>query len=437
MSLRRAMMAAVAIAPTVLKKPSWFTKEIPFDILLKKDGDVVTTINPDDYIIDSDVTYYLSPTGDDSNDGLTPESPKKSIASLITSLNAAPPSSGVTLHIASGTYSDTDALRNSNPAFDLNIICNSGRAILRSRSPSPTFTLYSTGVYTHAGGSNDNCYIDTDQLDAYGTGSRLVRVATVSEVEATPASFCVDSGTAYIHLHDGGNPSGRAVVLASTSTADNFLNKNTSNRLFIRNVDFWGGRIRNITINNQYATAFFDNCKFMYALTGNAMELTSFDTAIFNNCLAGYANLDNFSYRGSGLAVEVDCIGVDGGYSQESSSDNGTTTHHEVSSVRINSVYTRNGDRSVHDIDSTKNWLIKCKSGFVKTESTNWTDSAAFLCGVDSSEPAYTLTRLTLCESLGGVVCDVGASGYGTVELDRCVGMNNQFTGPNGTIIDV
>src|SRR5690606_20631231 len=109
----------------LISPPAGFVKVPPFNIY--RDGSSYrTTFEPFQYKISNpEVRYYLSPTGSDSADGLTPSTARRSLKTLVDSITVLPTSAEFILE--PGIYPNES---NLNFPFPCNVVCPSGKAVL-------------------------------------------------------------------------------------------------------------------------------------------------------------------------------------------------------------------------------------------------------------------------------------------------------------------
>jgi hypothetical protein len=394
---------------SILKIPADFPYTVPFNIIKTGRDTVTTDIDMAAYKITPSVTYYLSPTGNDANNGLTVGSPKRSISVLATALNASPPS-GADFVLAPGAYNNAIGINGGSFNFRLNMICPTGRAVIaKTQSASWGKTGGRTNIY-QATVANPPSVVDLTNTDAYGIEKRLTIVASLDLCDTTPDSMIYTGGVLYVNTFNSRSPD--ANILVFDSVGINWSQGNNRS-LYFENIDFWGGeqpaRVGNTGVNTNMA---FLACSFRYcAGDGNGFETSSASTAatlltIFKDCDASYNNRDGFGYRGAHRAVEISCKGVYNGWNKSSGSDNGSTTHNSVVSVRVNGIYRYNDDRNVHDIDTAQSLLVCCAAGNPQNSSTGQFDNANFLFGNTSG--STTKAWLYACQSLGGAVTDFG-----------------------------
>jgi hypothetical protein len=212
-------------------------------------------------------------------------------------------------------------------------------------------------------------------------------------------------------------------------------NQTTGQNHYFENIDFWG-QDRPVYINhNEAGVIAFEGCSIRYARGENNFRTetnaTTSLTTIFSNSDCAYGSDDGMNYNGGHYAIELNSKCVWNGYTQSQDSDNGSTCHGNVVSLRVNGIYAYNDDRNLHDIGATKNWLLGCKAGFAQNGLTDQYDNANFLVGSNVSA-STVLTWFDGCESLGGSASDLGCFDNSIARLRNVVGFNIQFG--DGTI---
>jgi hypothetical protein len=396
-----------------------------------------TNYNKENFKKPSAINYYLSPSGNDANDGLSSAAPKKSIRTLVLALNSSPPVGGATLFLEPGYYLGADGFNGLSVNWGGNIICESGVAIS---------TTFQAATWTAEAGYDDiwrsstltsgtNQVIDLSDIDEKGLARNLKHVSSRELCESTPRSIFVDGTTVVVHLFDSREPDADVKPLIQSTGAD--LSQSTGQNLYFEGLQWWGRKPCQISATTA-ANIVFERCGLLYSSTENGLLITSATTSgcnvLLNNCVAAYNWADGFNYDGASRITEIGCIGFRNGVIRGAagSSDNGSTTHANVRSVRVNGEYTYNDDRNQHDINTTRNWLLGCKAGFAQNGSASQFNNANFLFGVSSATDA-TLGWLDGCESLGGSASDLGAYGVNTVVRVRD-GINLTLQAGNGTI---
>lgn len=418
---------------------------LPFGVYRDRQGNYTTDFDPRDHRVETDTTYYLSPDGDDGNDGLSAASPKKSVSALLDALNATPPAGGATIILAPGLYNGTDGPDGRSIDFPCNMVCPNGEAIfadiyrISDWAPHSEIAKVYSGTAPYAG---IQAVIDTDSLDAYGHPLRLTRVNSSIEVGDTAGAYYPSSFEISLRTKDDVAPGDNIWV---PKRDGNLLALTTPQDIYLEGISFWGNQGVVANTGEGHLRLTCHRCEFAYARTSNGLEVTSQSvspdnqvTAIMSQCEAFYNGSDGFGYRRYARIAEIGCYGVyngaNGWIPDAAQADNGSTTHDNVMSLRVNGTYRNNNDRNIHDITNTNNWLVGCVVGDALVDSSDPYESSNIVAG-RPGQPDATRMWLEGCRSAGGSASDVAAYGNAVVRLTDCVGMT--VRDGDGTIEDV
>lgn len=429
------------IGPAPIKQvlaPTGFDWSVPFNVF-RQGAVYYTDIDPSAYVIPStEATYYLSPSGNDANDGLSAASPKRSLYTLVTALNATPPAS-VTFNLAPGVYTN-GAGNTLSFNFNANLICEGGSAVvgrvLNLQWEAHTVTnVFRTTTAAVPYSSVAVADLADTELD-YGIPPVYTVVSSIANVGANTRSSRVSSSILYVHTWNSRMPDSNVIVFDPTGSAWEQTASSTGRNFYCKNIVFAGGAEPVLISHSGTGTYFFDNCSFRYSRVDNGFRTSAGGNEIVTIMYGGDASYnftDGYNYRGFTKAVEIGAKGVYNGRTNAGTSDNGSTAHVSVRTVRINGDYSYNGERNCHDIDTTQNWLVGCKAGF-PFNATGSTDPVAIAnFGVGSG---LSTTWMEGCISSGGANSDVFAIGGAIMYMKRCLGMTAQHTDTGGQIIE-
>jgi len=389
-----------------LSNPSGFSYTRSFKVYRRYNGTFYTDLNPLTLKVPVDVTYYLSPTGDDSNDGLTVEEPKQSLINLVSALNATPPVTGATIYLASGEYDYTIGGRALNFTFPVNIICETADAIVSTADESPIWVT--NGTYPNLWQSfkkgdrpRASSIYDKTQLDEFGNYKKPVQVASATIVNTTVNSMQTGTGSILVRLADSREPDDDVKQLIDTYC----INQTSAVSMYFEGVSFYGGE-EAVKINHSGAVNIcFYKCQFGYSFDANVLSVTlsSSSAKVYTiECKAHYATQDGFNYHSNPTVLEVDSTGVYNG-DPPTSSSNGTTIHDNVKIIRIGGIYQKNNTRNLHDVGNSKGWNLGCKAGQSLNGSSDPYESSSFCLGIGSDDPEGWFDT---CESVGGSASD-------------------------------
>lgn len=345
-----------------LAVPPGFPWAPPFSVFRSPDGTYRHDFNPALYAIQGK-TYYVSPTGNDANSGLSWAAAKRSLSNVFATV----PDYDVVL-VAAGEYDLVSGWNGQAMNRSASVIAVGGRAVFTRRA-SVTWTPHgvapvwlSSAVPVSAPG----LVTDGAVLGPTGLPTRLIRAASLAACETTPGSFFPSGTQVYVHLTGGRAPDTNVTVYVNGLNAD--IGNGVSG--YFRDLDFLGGfnNMRSVHATAGAArTVVWDNCNFRFATTGDSIRLETNGNWFFSRCIAEMAEMDGFNYRppsggGAGPNVaELDCIARWNGYTT-SGFNNGTTLH-GGNAVSVSGLYERNQDRNVHDVFTNSfRWAAGCTS---------------------------------------------------------------------------
>jgi hypothetical protein len=420
--------------PTV---PAEFATALPFNVFKNTYGGFSTDLNPLSYKVTTTETYYIATDGSDSNNGLTPLTPKKSLGLLIDTLNLTP-SIKRTIYMYAGTYAYADGIGDRNILFDFNLICPDGE-VLFCDFGTPTWTLVDgqTNQYSWVGAGTGAKYAvyDDRYVGRNGMGLPFKQFASnnSASVEATPGSYRQGaSGILIVHAPNSLAPTSDVKVIVSGGT---FWNQTTAIFCYMEGIIFQGGDPSSIEsqviITNTTGTGryFFNRCEFNYSTRENGIK-TSLNANVplfMYRCLAFGNCLDGFNYNSSGggtqnnLVFEIDCQALSNGFDTASTTDNGSTSHNTCRTVRINTVAMDNKDRNIHDINTCISWLMGCVAGNATNSDADPYDNINFAFGRNGNTDVVT-AYLDTCVSEGQSVADFGVFANSVLNHKNLVG---------------
>lgn len=373
---------------------------------------VYTDFNPETKRIQASLEIYVDPdAGDDSAPG-TEIDPLRTLVAAIDKMNTAAESATIILNAGQYYSGDIGDLSSLNILENFNIVCENGTAELIQGDVFSGWiqdSTYTNLWYADIVGAPALWGYDRKNRDEYGE-EIPIRPRNQSDANSIPNSCFVDGQRVYVHLYDGREPDSDVVILRDLPSL--YLR----DRLFyLKNIEFHGGSHGSGGVYTAHAAgdSCTNNCRFSYAYSGNAFAaLRGRDGRIFHfRTTASYSRtLDGFNYhKGSqSLAsdiVEIECNGHHNGLMM-SANNNGTTMHDGGRSIRINSTYTHNMNRNVHDInDGTECWLLGVDAGSAQTTDTDEYNSANYILGRRGANDE-TKAWLDSCTSSGDSVSD-------------------------------
>ncbi|BDE75633.1 hypothetical protein [Staphylococcus phage S6] len=303
-------------------------------------------------------TYYLDAVnGNDSNDGLSKETPFKSFKVVIPKVN-----DNDTIMVADGNYFRIGgALITKAFNKSINIIGTGNNVnIIMADEPSWTLTSDKNRTYEFSRSSTDKVVTLDNSID-------IKKVNSIDEVENTPNSWFTDGTKVYSNINDNKPSNSNVIPLISSS---NIQLTSLASNIYFENLNIYGGRNcveLNLTSNN---SAFFKKCNFYHSASSyNGLAIVGGKDIILDSCKGNYNSFDGLNYHigadgSKPNIIEINCIGMDNGTDKGLNgvkSNNGSTTHDGLKIIRINGIYGRNDGGNVADVNAdTQSWNLGC-----------------------------------------------------------------------------
>lgn len=299
-------------------------------------------------------TYYVSTTGDEGNDGLTPET---AIEHIWVAMQK--PDVDV-VSVAAGLYTRSFGLNGIAPTRDISVIVTGGEAISTTYdhllwAPDGTFPDISKATRSSVWGVYDG-----SNLDANGDAEELTLVGSVAACDATSSSWYTDGVSVWVNPFDG-------------RLADNdiwaFLNVKNARCL---NTDFYieGFELRGGTpsfdarSDGSVIQARAKACKFKYTRSGDSggFRTQGAVASVAQDCTPSKNRPDGFNYHSIDVshvpvALEINCIGRNNGIPSETI-NNGSSMHDGGTIIRINGKYKDNYGPNVVDVNDSFSWNL-------------------------------------------------------------------------------
>jgi hypothetical protein len=354
-----------------LKRPSQLTKSFPTNFKIYKQGSVYGT-DFDVAILKNTggVTYYVSPTGLDTNDGLTENTPLKLIKTAYDKVDVG------TIVLLDGDYPFRSNILASGNFFiidkNISIVAkNKGKAHLYAGlNIGWTKTTGKTNVYEGSVGDTTRvvAVIDTTNIDEFGERKKHTPVTSIDECDATPNSVFMDATKVYLHTFDNRTPEyGKIQVLWNELIPIDGFSSSDFN-LYLEGLRIYGGsaagrcRANKVGHNTNFIAK---NTVFAYSSGSNNAFNGLGGNFFMQNCTAKYSALnDGFNYHKStvtnevGFVIEINCVGYNNGVD---STDNGSTIHDGYEAIRLLGGYWGNGGRNIADINTgCVSWNVGC-----------------------------------------------------------------------------
>lgn len=323
---------------------------------------------PSSVVLSGLKAYYVSRTGNDSNDGL---SWNTALASITTALNK--PDADV-VFVEAGRYTIATGMTGHTMHRDVSLICPDGVAFVTNQRET-TWVSAGTTVYQSGqlGGTPIQVY-DLRHTDEFGDPIRFSKVSSLVEVQATPYSWAVTSGsgsTQRVHINTGaGVPdNNHTLVMRSAAVQVDFAAQ--PYRFFAKGIHFFGGDSAGMTPKNGVAASVYasEDCTYSAAHLNDCLRVQGVGMVYTVRGKASDGAKDGFNYHAATNTsgdfitthfVEVDCISHN--HYRTAGTGNATTAHEDCVGFRIGGVYGYCTGPGVADINTTKTYNVSCYS---------------------------------------------------------------------------
>jgi len=316
-------------------------------------------------------TYYVSPNGNNSNNGLSESAPVKSFSEAISRA-----SNNDTIILLDGDYTRDNSVDGIVINKNLNIIGQGNVRVFMGNKLTYTKAAGYNYVY-QATRSNVAKAIDISIKE----GIELTEVSSLEECDQLEGSWYKNGNDFYVHAFDGGVPNNVIALLSVNS----WIISNASQviNVYIENVNLYGGQAGTLSVNpesNNNTFVCLDNVGLYHGVgkgtNGNMLNGYT-GTIILHKVVAMYGEKDGFNYAKTSLSsnsnypkpqfIEIDCIGANNGLKNQTigqdASNNGSTAHSGVQGIRINGKYYNNMGGNVADVEEgTKTVNLGCEA---------------------------------------------------------------------------
>lgn len=355
-----------------------------------------------------EVTYYVSGSGLDENNG-TRDSPFKKISTALSKED-------VGTIMIDGKYDYyRDSFGDSLSKIDksINIIGYNGKPKLIATDKLQYSTLENNVKKVRK--KYINRVIDLNNFNDVGDYLELTKMTSLDDVKNTNNSWFIDSDTLYIN-----SESDSVVGLINKD----LLRINGDHKIYLQNLELIGGS-RNIRLQTSTGKLILKDIKASYSVqtNGNGIEMIGGSYCISENVEVSQAMMDGFNYHVGANGelpyfIEINCIGRDNGFEKGTSgqkSNNGSTTHDGVKGIRLNGIYTRNDGGNVADVNeqtTTLNLGCIISEGY-QPYSAIVSEAKVFFefCKVYGNETAIKVTKngnvLERMNSINGISIDI------------------------------
>ncbi|HYD89995.1 MAG TPA: hypothetical protein VEA37_00730, partial [Flavobacterium sp.] len=309
--------------------------------------------------------YYISPTGNNSNDGLTQATPKATVLNAI--------SAGAELiYMMPGTY-----LRDKFIGPDLSLSGNDlliigiGEVNVTNGQGSLSWTLTTSNTY-EATRNGVTQVFDKKFKSKYGYFYPLKQVFSQADCESESGTYFTDNVKVWVHTLDDRSPDTDIIVDLSLN---NTILSNDG-RLYLENLNIYGMELYIRGTNSSTTLEIY--CKDVFipvpkkspitATTEfNSFRFDRFKVAELQNCGGIASTQDIFNYHNTDLmpvcnALELECTAFNAGINSSATNNQCSSAHEGVKILRINGNYYGGNTQVIADVnDDTGSVLIGCE----------------------------------------------------------------------------
>jgi hypothetical protein len=304
-------------------------------------------------------TYHVAPTGSDSNDGLTVDTPLRAISTALAKGDVD------VVRVAPGWYWGTSAnggWGSTGPTRSVSVIASGPGVYVSGQAVTGSWSVETGSTYKSNNGATIVQVLDTSSTDSNGEFLVLTLRTSIGDVEANPGSWYWANSTLYVRTFDSRLPDTHIRPFSNTTNARCVQNVT----MYAEGIDFVGGSY------NFYATAssgweqklFFKNCTWRFSTLYNGLNVTGADTVYCQNCAATNNWKDGLNYSNniSGnvtKALEIDTYSARNGR-DGTETNNGSTSHYVCRIIRVGGIYEQNMGPNVADVGGAQSWNLGC-----------------------------------------------------------------------------
>jgi len=400
----------------LLSPPVGFGYTPPFNIY----SDGTTSFNFDslyDAINPLDITdYYVSPSGNNTNSGLTPLLAVAAFSTIFQKAATAP-TPWVRINAPGGDYQYGAAI-STVAGYPKNVIFKPSGSIRLGRFYLGTGLAWTATVGTTYSASRSTVASvkDYSARDAFGDPIDYPLAASLITCQATPGTWFQSGATVYVNT-GGAAPTDNIMVVVAATNA--YFSGSTTTFIFDaglgNTIEFIGGSGSRLGCLEFEASGpnqklYLRNVWLRFGMT-NGLSARGTGLTVIQGGGASGNGLDGLNYHSIEAylptAIEIGVYSYNNGYAG-GGSNNASSMHDGGTAIRTSGVYDTSSGSVVIDVnDGTKSWNIKC----LAKNSTLNDDSA-----IDASWCVFTGTAKMWLDR-----CTYGA-GSSTSEYDLSVG---------------
>lgn len=388
-----------------VRLPENFPLTLDFNLFRKSDGIIYHDINVKHFKIGTKI--YVSMDGTSVSDGLTPDTPTRTISDVSRIINGIEDENIIIVfldHFFRATFWE-NALINLNKNLYFTSALDSGTTIING-SINMDWTLDNNLLKANRTQAQEVFY--SDYRDEFNRPKPLKKVSSITESQSSLFSYYTDGVSVWVNIPDKktGTRDDLNVLLA---LANSFTIQNSNKRVVFDNLNFYmkhpsTAKSDGVRVNGTQDSVFYAiNSSFRYAGL-NGIGTQSVGRVYILNSVATDNSVDGFNYHGShnNFVFEYNSTGFDNGTPSENSA-NVTTAHDGLTILRVGSIGYRCYGPLLADVNGCYSVNIDCRM----YETLNSANSFWFS---DSGGTKLTEAYLINCEGGSGDTVAIGSN---------------------------
>lgn len=348
--------------------PSEFTEDIfaELEVYTNEEGNYAVDFDRSKYVNSGGNTYYISPDGDNSNDGSSDHPWLRLTTSIINQMN-----SGDTVIIASGIYERDQAIYSYNAITKgINIKSDGGKVVLSNYESSYVWTQYGSNTY-HTTRSGVNAVFDIRDYQE-NIIIPLTKLDSLDDIDTTPNTWCQVGNELYVHMKDGVVPSinNMTTTLGVNYPRIKLQPTNNNQKYYLKDIIILSSNQKCIECDcagNDNTRVLIEDCDLFNTTRETADGVSCLGCkTICKNVHCVNIEKDGFNYHeGNGVqayGVEINCTTNTCGrlYTETDYSNNATTAHDYCKAIRFNGVYNNCSGGVVIDVNNAVGACYNC-----------------------------------------------------------------------------
>lgn len=348
--------------------PEEFSEDIfqELEIYTNDEGRYIVNFDINKYKNSGGNTFYVSPDGNNNNDGSAEHPWLRLTTSTLNLMN-----SGDTLVIQSGIYERDQAIYSYHAITKgINIISDGGKVVLSNYENSYVWAQYGDNTFhTTRSGVNGVFDIRDYQNDII---IPLHELDSLDEIDSTPNTWCQVGDELYVHMKDGVEPSinNMTTVLAVNTPRIQIAPNNNNQKYYMKDIIILSSNAQGIRCScnsNNNTRVMIEDCKIFNTTRSTADGFASLGCkTLCRNVHCVNIEKDAFNYHEGNdvqaLGIEIDCTANTCGrlYTPSDYSNNGTTAHDYCKALRFNGIYNNCSGGVIIDVNNATGACYNC-----------------------------------------------------------------------------